>query len=272
MTSWAFTCFTEPETFELKESGTVLRAVYQLETCPTTQKSHIQGFVQFKKTMTMAKVKAFLGNDVHVEQTKGTPQQNYAYCTKAGGRNQRVIGNWTWKGQGKRSDLDSVKDAILAGISEKELSTNYFGQWVRYNQSFTKFRNLHTDKNQRDLYVTLLVGPAGSGKTRTVYESHPIDDIYSLMKFDNPVWFDGYTGQDVLLLDDYRGEMPTSFLLKLLDRYPLQLNIKGGTTWAKWTHIYITTNQGDWETDWVDHHSREALKRRINSVQKLVMK
>lgn len=43
------------------------------------------------------------------------------------------------------------------------------------------------------------------------------------------VWFDGYMGQKRVVLDDYRSyHLPFNFLLRLLDRYPIQVPVKGG--------------------------------------------
>ena len=57
---------------------------------------------------------------------------------------------------------------------------------------------------------------------------------------DGTPWWDGYTNQDVILIDDFDGKWPFRDLLRLLDRYPYQGQIKGGYVKINSPHIYIT--------------------------------
>ena len=54
--------------------------------------------------------------------------------------------------------------------------------------------------------------------------------------------FDGYNGEPVLLLDDFRSSIVFNDLLRILDRYPLRVNIKGSHSWACWTKVIISAN------------------------------
>lgn len=54
-------------------------------------------------------------------------------------------------------------------------------------------------------------------------------------------WFDGYSGQQNAIIDDFREDFCSfSFLLRVLDRYPLKVAVKG--SFVEWnpTTIYIT--------------------------------
>lgn len=120
------------------------------------------------------------------------------------------------------------------------------------------------------IHVVCLVGPTGSGKSKFVWDHFPADDIYTLIEPNGPsVWFDGYVNQAVLLMDDFNGQRTIpgiQVLLKLLDRYPMTLQVKGGTTQKHWTMVYITSNLdvGQWYPSANDVHI-EALRRRISS-------
>lgn len=74
------------------------------------------------------------------------------------------------------------------------------------------------------------------GKTKHVYDEH--DDIYVK---DETQWWDGYTGNDVILFDDFRGQIPFNVMLRILDRYPYQGQVKGGYTHINSEHIFITS-------------------------------
>lgn len=80
-------------------------------------------------------------------------------------------------------------------------------------------------------------------------------------------WFDGYNEQPIVIIDDYRGEYPVPMFLKLLDRYPMQVPIKGG--FVNWSpkKIYITSNvePRHWYNE-VDGRSLAAISRRFTEV------
>lgn len=56
------------------------------------------------------------------------------------------------------------------------------------------------------------------------------------------LWFNGYHGQDAIILDDFYGWIEPATLYRLLDIYPLQVPIKMGFAWAKWNYVFITSN------------------------------
>ncbi len=84
-------------------------------------------------------------------------------------------------------------------------------------------------------------------------------------------WWDGYTSQSVIIFDDFYGQIKISYMLRLLDRYPLRLPIKGGFTWARWTHVFITSNEEPenwWAGAQIPDVVRAALDRRIKVIKR----
>jgi len=125
--------------------------------------------------------------------------------------------------------------------------------------------NLKLEKKSQqrrlDLKVSTIIGKPGLGKTRYVMDKHGDEKVYKIEFKDNSIWFDGYTGQDVLLIDEYEGQLNYTQLLNLLDIYKLRLPVKGGFTFANWTHVYITSNIPI--TQWYNRNL-DALERRIH--------
>lgn len=84
------------------------------------------------------------------------------------------------------------------------------------------------------------------------------------------MWFDGYEGEETLIIDDFYGWCPHSMLLRVLDRYPFRCPVKGGFTWGLWKNVIITSNKHpkDWyeKFDWRDD---EALRRRIHAIYRV---
>lgn len=87
------------------------------------------------------------------------------------------------------------------------------------------------------------------------------------------VWWDGYEGQQLLILDDFTGWIPMTQLLNVLDGYPMTLNVKNGRSMAAWTEVIITSNLHPkaWYRDEVMamHDGGKALFRRINVLQEV---
>ncbi len=61
-------------------------------------------------------------------------------------------------------------------------------------------------------------------------------------------WWDGYSGQDAVVFDEFYGQLPYQFMLRVLDRYPLQVETKGGMAELTATNFYFTSNLAydDW--------------------------
>lgn len=146
-------------------------------------------------------------------------------------------------------------------MDKEDIIEQYPEVYIKYHAGIDKLKNLQYKPVQRDIRVYVLIGPPGCGKTRHVYDGHDINDIYKLNTNSNgTLWFDGYTNQTVLLIDDFKGWIKYTDLLTILDRYPYRCQIKGGYVWAKWTIVYITSNYkiNEWYNNEID---RQALKR-----------
>ena len=220
---------------------------------------HLQGYLELSAKLRLGGVRKLSGlGRAHFELRKGTQEQAIEYCRKEGrffDFGERMVSK-----QGQRNDLQAIQEKLDEGASDEDIAANHFGQWVRYRKSFTAYRELKRPKTLRDVSVYFIWGAAGTGKTRFVFEREP-----SLWISSDPTlqWFDGYSGEEAVLLDDYRGEATTSFILRVLDRYPLKVPVKGSFTQWLPLRIYITSNMDpkDFHTD-----ASEAFRRRIKKI------
>lgn len=84
----------------------------------------------------------------------------------------------------------------------------------------------------------------------------------------NDKWWDGYIGQDTVIFDDYRPNLcPFHELLRILDRYPMKVQPKGGSCELSATTFVITTTSRP-EVLWHSRTSEQInqLLRRITNV------
>lgn len=192
---------------------------------------HLQGYVQMKQAQNLEYMKKYIHATAHFEVAKGTPIQNYDYCTKEGNF-------WTYgevPKQGKRSDIALVKDLINKGTNMNQILdkvTSY--QAAKFGELMLKYKEPKRDKIVK---VYWFYGPTGSGKTREAALMAPEAYWQTGNK-----WWDGYDGQTEVIMDDFRKEGWTiEELLKIMQPYPYRVETKGGTRQLQATTIIITT-------------------------------
>lgn len=262
---WCFTAFEEVEIGELPNKVRYL--IVQKEQCPETKKIHWQGYIELTDPVRFTGVQKIIGSKAHCEQRRGTRQEARAYCMKKESQQEppKEWGIWNEKDQGNRSDLQGAIKAVESG-GMKQAAEEFPEVVVKHYKGLIYYNNvINKEEKDREIEVHVFWGPAGTGKTRTAYDFHR-GELYKLDLSSGQVpWFDGYDGEKVLLIDDFDGtQLKHQYLLHLLDRYPLQLQIKGGTTWAKWTTVIITSNK-DPEI-WFKEGLTDALRRRLHFV------
>jgi len=249
------------------QSEEIVAITYQLE-CGEEGTPHLQGYLQLRSRHRLSFLKA-INSRAHWEPRKGRHQQALDYVTKA---DTRVDGPWTrgeWDvQQGKRKDLDEVKELIDEGGTIQDVAEQHFGAFIRHGRGLRDYMSLRITPRSWVMDVQVHWGEPGTGKTRGCYDNHL--EVYSLCQNYNGgvVWWDGYTGQDTVLIDDFYGWLPFSYLLRLLDRYPFSVRTKDGHVPFTSKVIYITSNK-PWE-DWysnIDDIRRRALMRRISLIK-----
>lgn len=240
--------------------------VYGFEIAPTTNTPHLQAFVCWDNPHSILSFHDTIweASLFHIETTlKGSHQQAAEYCKKPETKDPAYPPPGyeeygTCPRQGERTDWASAVSEIISGTPVEEVV-------VLQPQLLPCIRALDTFKGKclkplhRPVEVIVLWGDAGSGKSRFAYENYP--SLYS--KSPNK-WWDGYTGQTTVLLDDFYGYIPYTELLNVLDRYPYHAEIKCGHVWAQWTTVIITSNRPP--SQWYSVGLTPALKRRINKI------
>lgn len=257
--------------------------VYQEELAPGTGMPHLQGYVKFPKRLRANQLKEMFkgvededGNRVHLEVARGSPEQNEEYCTKEDSRIDPAqapykYGDFSSAGQGKRNDIIALRDAVKSGRTFVQLvDDDSIAPSVAANMRFTE--RCMVEYNQpparEDVHVRLCYGPAGMGKTHCatlVPKDLTPDDIY--MKDGGEFW-EGYTGQPILVLDEMNGStMPPLLFQRVCDKFPCRVNKKGGSHPLLAKDIRITSNYlpSQWWKEGTKYN-QEAIYRRIHEV------
>lgn len=237
---WCFTLnnYTDEELDRLKK----LKCDYIImqHEVSKTGTPHIQGYMEFENARTMLGVKNVTEcRRMHLEPRHGTPQQASDYCRKQKSPYDKPLFE---KGevshQGQRNDLIELKKEIDEGKQMEELAEEFPSLVIRYHKGIQKLIELKQKHRTEPPTVIWLYGKTGIGKTRTACEYTP-DSFY--MK-DNTKWWDNYTQQKTIVIDDFDGIWENGFkdFLRLLDRYPYQGQTKGGYIKINSPTIFIT--------------------------------
>lgn len=107
----------------------------------------------------------------------------------------------------------------------------------------------------------VFIGETGTGKSRRAWDLAGMD---AYCKDPNTKFWCGYSGQRNVVIDEFRGRIDVSHLLRWLDRYPVNVEIKGSSVPLHCQSFYITSNLDveQWYPE-LDEPTLNALKRRI---------
>lgn len=258
-----------PEEVEaLREYGTTTSKylVFGYEIAPTTGTPHLQCFVCWENPRSIIAFRdAFTKKAIHIEvKLKGTHRQASDYCKKPETKDPaHPAPGWEEFGecpaQGSRTDWCVAFEQIKSGTPVEEVVESQ-PQLLPCIRALDSLKTKLLKPKHRNVNVIVLWGDSGTGKSRWAYDNYP--DLYSKPP---GKWWDGYTGQSTVLLDDYYGYIPYTELLNVLDRYPYHAEIKGGYVWAQWSTVILTSNKSphEWYRSKTDH---SALKRRIHKI------
>lgn len=190
-----------------------------------------------------------MGVQLSLIYANGSAEKNRIYCTKADPEGFFEVGDINASGQGARTDLHEVIETIRSGASIEVIADRHPVELVKYKTGLLYLKNVLDKKtvpSERDITVTIYHGEGGTGKSQHVhFDAKRLGvELYILSTPNNgSLFYDGYTDQRGLLLDDFYGWIKPHDLFRVLDRYCYQINIKGGFAYARWEYVWITSNK-----------------------------
>jgi len=199
------------------------------------------------KQMSFSTLKTLTGfRRAHLERMNGKPEDSRAYCSK---QDLHPFEIGTLPSPGKRNDLQVVATRILEGATIRDVALDAdvgAVAVVKFHKGLTVLRSLSRPDRTDFPKIFWIFGPTGTGKTKCSFLSGSslapggADDVW--ISSGGLRWFDGYDGQHVAIFDDFRAKHVTSFafFLRLLDRYPVSVEFKGGFVKFNPAVLFIT--------------------------------
>lgn len=231
----------------------------QLEQGSTTGYLHWQVLVAFKNKVSASKVKDIFGSSCHIELTRSSAANDYVWKEDTRVGHQFELGRLAMKRQ-SAADWDQIRaDAEQGNFSEIPSDV--------YIRSYANLKRIHVDAlkpSPQEKTVYVFWGRTGTGKSKRAWEEASFN---AFPKDPCTKWWCGYAGHENVVIDEFRGQIGISHILRWLDRYPTIVESKGSNCVLAARNIWITSNLSpdDWYPD-LDEETKLALRRRFTQV------
>ena len=203
---------------------------------------HLQGYLELSRKQRLTWLKSNVSDRAHWEMRHGPREAARDYCMKD--EDWYETGVWVEEERGRRRDVEIMVEQASQGTTFYDAALDE-PSTAQFPHAYTKLlegRALSLIQPYRSVEVVVKIGPTGCGKTRAAYADHWPDMFAQDCSVGGEIWWDGYNGQDCLLLDDFEGVLPYRYLLRILDVYPIRIKVKGAHTYGSWSKVLITTN------------------------------
>lgn len=225
---------------------------------------HLQGYIQFRDPGKSQRACRLLCPRAHWEATKGSIEENIAYCSKGGSFEERGVRPCAPRGKGA---LEQKRWGTILGLSRagewRVLRENFPREYTLYDKALRRAhqRALEEPQARGALENEWYVGPSGSGKSLQARSENP--GAYIKNAFN--AWWDGYTGQRVVIIEDVDPNVSFAigaYLKIWADYYAFQAESKGSQSLIR-PQVIIVTSQYTIEEMFLDSQTRAALLRRF---------
>jgi len=153
----------------------------------------------------------------------------------------------------------------------KSVAIHHPKEYVKYHQGFKALltERLQPRTLEDPVFTIWMRGPTGIGKSRSIVKflknnNIPESMIYTWSYKTTGVWFEGYIGQRIIILDEFKGG-EINMMLRLCQSLPFSVQVHGNQMTCCATLIFVTCN--DPHQVLFAHASQEqieALERRIS--------
>lgn len=208
---------------------------------------HWQGFMILKKKKRLTWIKRRINARAHWEIARGTNEQARDYCRKedtyTGGLRHEYgklperekAGKASERLERAAEELDNIKEAYKRPRDVPSMTLLQCGFIPAYKELTADILGPY----RPELKIVTMVGPPATGKSYSIQKYFPGHG--RCICGNNGVWFQNPLA-DVMVFEEFCGQIQLQRMLQYLDPYPLALEVKGGMRPAMYTTVVITSN------------------------------
>lgn len=244
---------------------------------------HYHIYISFTRMWRFMRLKNILPR-ADIEMAKKPELACFRYCTKGnkdksiepfymefGRRNPR-----TGEKSEKQKQVDASREETLRMIRTKKMKFEDLSddQLLDNKLATACERALRgtVGPMRKDIKICCFVSPTGWGKSYSIWDT--FKDVATVEFGSSQEWFIN-PEKEIMLFDEFCGQIRCQKFLKYLDTYPIALPVKGGHRPCYWKAIFICSNTSpdDWYTkidektglreSTIPQEVRDALYRRL---------
>jgi len=215
-------------------------------------------FVTLRKSRVSAVRKFLLG---HIEPTRSSAILSYV-CKVDDTTVDGTFFEWGVKPMSRAGKGGIDWDAIKLAAKSCEIESIPSYAYISFYNSLKSIGRDHLKPIQRSgVVVKVFWGPTSTGKSTRAWEEAGLD---AFPKDPMSKFWDGYQGESNIVIDEFRGGINISHILRWFDKYPCNVEIKGSSVALKARSFWITSNlhPREWYKD-IDMDTYSALERRL---------
>ena len=191
---------------------------------------------------------------MHLEPMYGSKYDAIEYIEKKGRFEEKhhtlvvkpqYFGNFQNNTQGRRNDIHDIEKLIEAGYTPNEImdSNFYYRKYERMIRGAFFSKRSKNVPPKRDVYVYWHTGESGSGKSYTyvsLVHEFGEENVYLMSDYETG-GLDMYAAEEILFMDEFKGNLRFQNLLNYLDGYKIQIHCRYANVMALWNTVHITS-------------------------------
>ncbi len=223
---------------------------FQYEKGEEGENLHLQGFMTYHRAMDFNVVRKIFSG-IHLDPCYGTNTEARAYCTKEKTRQAEYPFFEHGDFAEERQRVDTAQfahDVMDLTIPVTELFIKYPALTLH---GLPKIKALRQEKLEehfgnitRDVHVTYIYGKTRAGKS--TYPKRVLGyaprEIAKVGKYNSTGQFDQYNMQDIIVFDEFKGQIPLTEMNDYLEGEPLNLSARNTNRVACYTKAFVISN------------------------------
>lgn len=211
--------------------------VYGKEVGEKKETAHLQGYVQFKNRKYFNAIRKVIHPSIHLTYINGSSQDNIDYCKKD--ENYFELGSHRDIARARaKQERDWNRLIDLAKCNELlQIEQDNPRDYIIYYKTFKSIAMDNLNPLAIERKCLWICGAPGLGKSRVCHQLFPNAYWKNANK-----WWDGYRGEQTVVLDDLDTPVLFGHLKRWADIYKVVGEVKGSSVGLTYKQLIVTSN------------------------------